>query len=180
MVKNLSLGNKQRLGLAKALIHQPEILILDEPTNGLDPAGILEVRNLLISLAKEKGVTIFVSSHILGEIALLASRIGIIHHGSIIDEFETNDLSQRCKKHLEIKTNSTDETFNILKKNNYSKIELNNNIIHVSDEIAIHNPHQIADLIHNHNIKLLELRLAEENLEEYFIRIINEKGTSHA
>ncbi|HEX5002621.1 MAG TPA: ATP-binding cassette domain-containing protein, partial [Bacteroidia bacterium] len=83
--KFLSLGNKQRLGLAKALVHQPKLLILDEPINGLDPEGIVEVRSLLLELAA-KGTTIFLSSHILGEISKLAHRIGIIHRGRLVKE----------------------------------------------------------------------------------------------
>jgi ABC-2 type transport system ATP-binding protein len=82
--KNLSLGNNQRLGLAKALIHDPEILILDEPANGLDPAGIFEIREMLCDLTVNNGVTIFISSHILSEISRFATRIGIIHEGKPI------------------------------------------------------------------------------------------------
>ena len=78
----LSLGNAQRLGLAKALIHHPDLLLLDEPANALDPAGIVEVRNLLRSLAENNGVTIFISSHILSEVARLATRIGVVHEGT--------------------------------------------------------------------------------------------------
>lgn len=82
----LSLGNGQRLGLAKAMLHNPKVLILDEPTNGLDPAGIVEVRQLLNELALTHGVTIFISSHILGEVARLATRIGIVHHGKLLQQ----------------------------------------------------------------------------------------------
>lgn len=103
-VKNLSLGNKQRLGLAKALIHEPEILILDEPTNGLDPAGIYEIRELLSGLAANDGVTIFVSSHILDEVARFATRIGIIHQGKLIQEIKSNQLEAICNKRLVIST----------------------------------------------------------------------------
>ena len=92
--KNLSLGNSQRLGLAKALIHNPEILILDEPSNGLDPAGIVEIRELLFDLAHNHGVTIFISSHILGEISRIATRIGIIHEGKLIQEMDAKKLHQ--------------------------------------------------------------------------------------
>jgi ABC-2 type transport system ATP-binding protein len=90
--KNLSLGNAQRLGLAKALIHQPDILILDEPTNGLDPAGIHEIREMLKDIATNQGVTIFISSHILGEISRFATRIGIVHEGLLLQEVDTNQL----------------------------------------------------------------------------------------
>ena len=102
--KNLSLGNAQRLGLAKALIHNPEILILDEPTNGLDPAGIHEVREMLIDLAENQGVTIFISSHILGEISKFCTRIGIIHNGKLVQEFNANKLNSLCEKNLLIQT----------------------------------------------------------------------------
>ena len=79
----LSTGNLQRLGLARALLHEPELLILDEPANGLDPAGVVEIRELLLDLAHEKGTTIFMSSHILTEVDRLATRIGIIHNGHL-------------------------------------------------------------------------------------------------
>jgi ABC-2 type transport system ATP-binding protein len=92
--KTLSLGNAQRLGLAKALIHNPAILILDEPSNGLDPAGIVEIRQLLLDMAGNDGVTIFISSHILGEISRLAARIGIIHEGRLLQEIETSELQE--------------------------------------------------------------------------------------
>lgn len=102
--KHLSLGNAQRLGLAKALLHNPEILILDEPTNGMDPAGIVEIRNLLRSLPSDHGVTIFISSHILGEISKLTTRIGIIHEGRLIQEVDTNQLDHLRRKCLLLNT----------------------------------------------------------------------------
>src|SRR6185503_12665696 len=79
----LSMGNLQRLGLARALLHEPQLLILDEPANGLDPAGVVEIRELLATMAREKGVTVFMSSHILTEVNRLATRIGIIHKGKL-------------------------------------------------------------------------------------------------
>lgn len=85
---HLSLGNKQRLGLARALVHAPELLVLDEPANALDPAGIVEIRELLRSLADERGTTVFVSSHILVEVAHLADRIGIVHDGRLVEELD--------------------------------------------------------------------------------------------
>src|SRR5690606_28605446 len=91
--KHLSLGNAQRLGIAKAMLHQPDILILDEPVNGLDPAGIVEVRELLRHMASNKGVSIFLSSHLLSEVALIADKIGIIHQGRLVDEFRTDELN---------------------------------------------------------------------------------------
>ena len=94
---HLSLGNKQRLSLARALLHSPEVLILDEPANGLDPAGIVEVRHLLRRLATEQGVTVFMSSHILAEVAHLADRIGIVHDGRLIEESSRDELTAKAR-----------------------------------------------------------------------------------
>ena len=99
----LSLGNGQRLGLAKALLHNPALLMLDEPANGLDPAGIVEIRNLLMELAHERGVTIFVSSHILGEVSRLATRLGIIHQGQLIQELGVDELKRIPRGHLKVR-----------------------------------------------------------------------------
>lgn len=93
----LSLGNKQRLSLARALLHAPEVLILDEPANALDPAGIVEIRRLLRSLADERGVTVFMSSHILAEVAHLADRIGIVHDGRLIEESGRDELAAKAR-----------------------------------------------------------------------------------
>lgn len=98
----LSLGNKQRLSLARALLHGPELLILDEPANGLDPAGIVEVRGLLRRLADEKGVTVFMSSHLLDEVEQLADRIGIVHEGVIIEEVDRAELRKGSRVAIEL------------------------------------------------------------------------------
>jgi ABC-type multidrug transport system ATPase subunit len=96
----LSLGNRQRLSLARALLHSPELLVLDEPANGLDPAGIVEVRGLLTELTRESGVTVFMSSHILAEVAHLADRIGIVHEGRLIEEAGRDALAERAHNYL--------------------------------------------------------------------------------
>lgn len=93
----LSLGNKQRLSLARALLHEPDVLVLDEPVNALDPAGIVEVRRLLRSLADERGTAVFLSSHNLTEIAHLADRIGIVHEGRLIEEATRDELAVRAR-----------------------------------------------------------------------------------
>jgi len=93
----LSLGNKQRLALARALLHSPDVLLLDEPANALDPAGIVEIRELLRSLADERGVTVFMSSHILAEVAHLADRIGIVHEGRLLEECSREELAAKAR-----------------------------------------------------------------------------------
>lgn len=102
-VKNFSLGMKQRLGLALALLSDPEFLILDEPTNGLDPIGIVELRELIQKLNREKGLTVLISSHILGELYQLATTYGIIHEGGLIEELSLKELDEKCRQHLKIK-----------------------------------------------------------------------------
>lgn len=98
--KDFSLGMKQRLMIALALLGDPEFLVLDEPTNGLDPMGIKEVRDVLQHLNKERGIAILVSSHILGELEKMATRYGVISNGKMVDEFQANELSDRCGKNL--------------------------------------------------------------------------------
>ena len=101
----LSQGNAQRLGLARALLHEPKLLILDEPANGLDPAGIVEIRDLLLELTRQQGVTVFMASHILAEVSRLSRRIGIIHEGRLIQELDVDELEHNrrtVKNHAEI------------------------------------------------------------------------------
>ncbi len=171
-VRNLSMGNNQRLGLAKALIHQPEILILDEPTNGLDPAGIFEIRELLLSLVKNQGVTIFISSHILGEISKFATRIGIIHNGKMIRELDTPQLELLSKKKLKLKTNLIESTLVLLNSNNYHHCHHINSHIEVFDDRAIAHPEEIATLLVNNQQAPSLLHVEEEDLESYFLRTI--------
>ena len=98
----LSLGNLQRLALARALLHEPELLVLDEPANGLDPAGVIEIRELLRELAAERGVTVFMSSHILAEVDRLATRIGIVHRGRLVEELDSEALDRHRDRRLEV------------------------------------------------------------------------------
>jgi ABC-2 type transport system ATP-binding protein len=177
MTKNLSQGNAQRLGLAKALIHHPEILILDEPTNGLDPAGIYEIREMLIDLATNQGVTIFISSHILGEISKFATRIGIIHEGKLIQEVYTNQLEKLCRKRLLIKANDLKKAHSILIQSGYTLCEIKDDIIELKDEEAIRKPDAIATLMVNEDCPPTLLQVEEEDLESYFLRTIGKKGS---
>ncbi|WCN37332.1 ABC transporter ATP-binding protein [Aneurinibacillus uraniidurans] len=108
-VKNYSLGMKQRLGIAQALLGQPELLILDEPTNGLDPAGIHEIRDLIVNLPEKMGITVLVSSHILREVELMADRVGIINRGHLLFQGELAELQARSVPRLRIETNRPHE-----------------------------------------------------------------------
>lgn len=169
---NLSLGNAQRLGLAKALIHHPRILILDEPANGLDPAGIFEIRELLTSLAKGQGVTIFISSHILGEISRFATRIGIIHDGRLIQEINTPQLEELCRKRLLVKTRNNEAAKSILRRNGIEALENHDNILEIFQENYVEHPENIASLLANSQVPPTLLTVKEEELESYFLRTI--------
>jgi ABC-2 type transport system ATP-binding protein len=173
IAKNLSLGNSQRLGLAKALIHNPDILILDEPANGLDPAGIVEIRELLKDLAVNKGVTIFISSHILGEISKFATRIGIIHEGKLLKESSVDELENIRKKCLLVKTYNISGAKEIIEKNGYSANLPENGILEVTGKDALSEPEKISILLVQSGFAPSLLKVEEEDLETFFLRVIN-------
>ena len=171
-VKNLSLGNAQRLGLAKALIHNPDILILDEPSNGLDPAGIVEIRELLLDLAVNKGVTIFISSHILGEISRIASRIGIIHEGKLIQEMDAEKLHKLRNRSLLINVKDKNGAISILKEEGINSNLTDDGLIEIKAENALIHPENINSSLVNAGFSPNMLKVEEEELESYFLRII--------
>jgi ABC-2 type transport system ATP-binding protein len=166
----LSLGNLQRLGLARALLHEPELLLLDEPANGLDPAGVVEIRELLTSLAREKGVTIFMSSHILTEVDRLATRIGIIHQGQLIEELDTDALEKLRSKRLGVKVRNLEAAQIYLHSAGY-KFALNDETIMIEDAHAIEHPDDIARGMVNAGIPPMRLAVEQQNLEEHFLQL---------
>lgn len=115
-VKNFSMGMKQRLGLAISLLRSPDFLILDEPINGLDPQGIIEIRELLLKLNKEKDITILISSHILGELSKIATHYGIIRDGALIEEFGVQELAERCRRCQKVVVDNAELAANILEE----------------------------------------------------------------
>lgn len=173
--KELSMGNAQRLGIAKALIHRPRILLLDEPTNGLDPAGIVEVRNLLLKLAQEQAVTILISSHKLDEISRLASRIGIIHKGSLIRETDGREIKKDLKSWLLVDGRDKKGMKKTLTQAGY-KVEYQDQAgpLKIYDREAIEFPERIATLLVKSKHPPSLLKLEEEDLEGYFLRTIRE------
>jgi len=163
----LSSGNFQRLGLARALLHNPELLILDEPSNALDPAGIVEIRELLISMAREQGTTIFMSSHILSEVNLLADRIGIIHKGKLIEELDTARLEEIRARQLVIVTRDPAKAREALAS--FALTNLEDGRLAIKDARAIEAPELIATLLVNAGAPPIHLAVEQENLEEYFL-----------
>ncbi len=174
----LSLGNAQRLGLAKALLHEPKLLILDEPANGLDPAGIVEIRNLLIQLARDQGVTVFMSSHILGEVARLAQRIGIIHEGRLVQELEVDELERNRRQRLVVRTRDNQAALAILRGGGFSAEAAPEGSIEVKDAAAIERPDEIAVRLVNAGHAPTMLNVEEEDLEHYFLKLVGMDGAS--
>ena len=173
--KNYSLGMKQRLGLAAALVHKPELLILDEPINGLDPAGIIEIRDMLLDITSKLGITVLISSHILSEIELLADEIGVINQGQLIKELTKEELQEQTTKKVIISVDKVDSAADILVKNGYSKgsdFIIDDNKIYLLSDVESRSKIN-ADFVNN-GIQVNELHLKEENLEEYFMRLISE------
>jgi ABC-2 type transport system ATP-binding protein len=170
--KHLSLGNAQRLGLAKALIHNPDILLLDEPANGLDPAGIVEIRELLFSLAHDRGVTIFISSHILGEISRFATRIGIIHEGRLFQELDISQLDKLRKRRLLIDARDKTAARAVLEAQGYSITVAENGRLECSDDRAIARPENVNVPLVHAGCPPTMLYVEEEDLETYFLRVI--------
>ena len=168
----LSLGNAQRLGLAKALLHKPALLILDEPANGLDPAGIVEIRHFLLELAREHGVTVFLSSHILGEVARLAHRIGIIHQGRLIQEIDVAEMERNRRRRLLLRTRNHEAGRAVLAGAGYAASVTDDGQLALADSRAIENPDTIAALLVNAGQPPTQLLVEQEDLEHYFLRLI--------
>jgi ABC-2 type transport system ATP-binding protein len=174
----LSHGNAQRLGLAKALMHNPELLILDEPANSLDPAGIVEIRNLLTELAHEHGVTVFMSSHILGEVARLAHRIGIIHQGRLLQELDIDELERNRRRRLLVRSRDMQAARSVLCDAGFAAVSASNGVIEVQDATAVERPDDIARLLVNAGQAPTMLTVEQEDLEHYFLRLVGQIGES--
>jgi ABC-2 type transport system ATP-binding protein len=170
----LSTGNLQRLGLARALLHDPELLILDEPANGLDPAGVVEIRELVARLAREKGVTVFMSSHILTEVDRLATRIGIIHKGRLIEELDADKLEALRSRRLEIKTRNLQVASNALAQSGFA-VQTSGNTLVLNEARAVDAPEEVATLLVKAGTPPARLAVEQEDLEGYFLRLTGEK-----
>lgn len=178
-VKHLSLGNVARLGIAKAIIHKPEILILDEPTNGLDPFGVIEVRELLKELANNLGTTVLISSHKLEEISKVATRIVIIHDGRLIREVESKELDLYLEKRLLVSGRNNKAMKEVLSAKGYqvnfkSDLENNSCYLELIDTKSVESSEEIATLLVNAGYPPKMLTVEKEDLENYFLRILND------
>ena len=171
-----SLGMKQRLAIALAIMHDPELLILDEPINGLDPIGIAEVRSFIRDLCKERGKTILISSHILSEISLLADDIGIIDHGVLLEEESLAQLEQKSSKHIHFIVSNTSQAARLL-EGTFGESQFS---IQDDHNLRIHNLDiSVADIVTafvKNGISVSEAHTCEESLEDYFKNVTGGEG----
>lgn len=170
-VGKYSLGMKQRLGVARALLNSPEILILDELTNGLDPVGISHIREIILKLNKERNTTVLICSHILSEIEQMATKIGVINHGILIEEVLYKELQEKNKTYLQIKVNNQKKAATILEQkcgiSQYKVYE--DNIIRIFDNVD--EAENINRNMMDSGVLIRELKVNSETLEDYFLRL---------
>lgn len=170
--KDLSLGMKQRVGLALAMMGEPELLILDEPINGLDPSGIIEIRKLLLKLNKEDNVTIIISSHILSELSNIATCYGFLNKGILVEQLTAEELEDKCTSYLEIKVDNPKMLCAIIEEKlgykNYKVMP--GNIIHLFE--GIKDPEKVSRLAFENDIALKEIRQKMINLEDYYMSLV--------
>jgi bacitracin transport system ATP-binding protein len=176
LFSNYSLGMKQRLGIANAIMHEPELLILDEPTNGLDPIGIAEVRKFISNLCEEKGITLLISSHILTEIEQIADTIGIIHNGILLEESSYEDLKKKNRKYILIKVSSASKAIRILEQ----KFSISD--YDTEDDMTVriyemdHNMAEINKALIMDDIDVVSSQSCINNLEDYFKKVTGGEG----
>lgn len=176
-VKNFSLGMKQRLGIALALVGDPDLVILDEPINGLDPQGIAEIRETLSRLNQERNITLIISSHILEELSKIATRYGIIHDGVLLQELSREELLARCSERIELKTSDTRRACVVLDDMGISQYKVvDADTIHIFERL--NDGGQITMELAKHDIQTMGITVKNEALEDYYLNLTG--GAAHA
>lgn len=175
-VKHFSLGMKQRLGIGLALVGEPDLLLLDEPINGLDPQGIVEIRDTILRLNEERNLTILISSHILEELSKIATHYGIIHNGSLLQELTREELMQRCSERIEICLSEPERAVPVLDAMGFEQYQ----IVDKEKILVFERLEESASLnleLAKAGVLVKEIRITSEELEQYFLNLTG--GESH-
>ncbi|MGG1677533.1 ABC transporter ATP-binding protein [Neobacillus sp. NRS-1170] len=179
-VKTYSLGMRQRLGLAQCLLHDPQVLILDEPTNGLDPAGIREIRDYVRLLAREKNMAVIVSSHLLSEMEMMCDRIGIIQNGKLIDVQLVQEFVQGTEITYELEVVPSDKALTLI-QTNYPNVRATRSRNGISVEVSKEEVPQLVKILVNEDIQVFGLKEIAKTLEDRFLEVTQEKeAATHA
>ena len=169
-VKNFSLGMKQRLGIALALVGSPDLVVLDEPINGLDPQGIAEVRDTLFRLNREKHITLIISSHILEELSKIATHYGIIHDGVLIQELTREELLAKCSERIELKTDDARKACTVLDDMGIRRYKvIDQDTIHIFEHLG--ESGEITMALARHQVRTLGITVKNEALEDYYLNL---------
>ena len=172
--KHFSLGMKQRLGIAVALVGNPDFLILDEPINGLDPEGIIEIRELILKLNKERGITFLLSSHYLDELSKIATDYGFIENGHMIQEISKEELEKKCKKRIELEVSNVKECVKYFEEKQFPYEVISNEKIYLYYKMNIT---ELAIALSEKNCIINKFEEKEESLESYYINLMG--GDNH-
>ncbi|ADU51726.1 ABC transporter related protein [Thermaerobacter marianensis DSM 12885] len=177
-VREFSLGMRQRLGIARALLHEPRLLILDEPTNGLDPAGIREVRELIRELAAERQMAVLLSSHILAEVEQVADRVGILHEGRLVEEVSMGELRDRGRAYVVIETREPEAAVRLLEE----RLAVRRYTVLPGGTLRVYEhvdrPEEVARVLIEHGLPVTHLAVQRESLEDHFLRATAGMGTN--
>lgn len=175
-----SMGMKQRLNIANALMGSPDLIIMDEPINGLDPQGISGFREIVLKLSREHHITFIISSHILGELGLMATRFGFIHDGQLVEEIDADELKAKTQDQVVIKVDQPDKAVTILE----DAFEGINYLVNNHNEIVIkgytNQIDDLADLLVDSGLRIYKLSANEMTLEDYYLNLISQGGETHA
>ncbi len=178
-VKNFSLGMRQRLGIAIALLGKPEVMVMDEPINGLDPEGIVEIRELLLKLNREQHITIVISSHILSELSLLCTDFIFIHHGRLLDTLSAQELQKQCKEYYHIHTDNDSKALAVLQE----KLGASQFDVEEDGSIRLYeqldNTKAVSKALYEGGVVPVELHVNEANLEQYYMDMVGEQNVEY-